>query len=269
LVTACAACGGKPLSNHGDAADVALDRPLQTDAGDDGEALDVNGAPCVPRACYQGFTAACGNCEDDDGDGLVDMQDPQCLSPCDGTEEAFSVPPPPPDGLEGCRGDCLFDANSAQGDDHCDGRADCDPLAPACAYRGATTCDPLLAQPQQCRDVCLPFVPNGCDCFGCCELTPKSGKYVWLNSRAPTGEPSCLSLADAADPARCHPCTPNPTCINRCEDCEVCIGRDRVDPSCASGRSCPAGQACGGSSGFDCPAGAYCLTGCCVVAAGH
>jgi hypothetical protein len=47
-------------------------------------------------------------------------------------------------------------------------------------------------------DYCMPVVPNGCDCFGCCEI---QGQIVHLNS--------------------------SPDCINPCDGvCDVCLGQE-------------------------------------------
>src|SRR5262245_35999596 len=48
----------------------------------------AGGAVIVEVAC-QGHVYACGNTIDDDGDGLIDAQDPDCLGPCDDTEDSY------------------------------------------------------------------------------------------------------------------------------------------------------------------------------------
>src|SRR5689334_21720343 len=52
-----------------------------------GEAATPLTTPAVPTAPVT-TTPACTNEVDDDGDGLVDMEDPNCESPEDTTEEA-------------------------------------------------------------------------------------------------------------------------------------------------------------------------------------
>lgn len=245
-------------------------------SGDAGNA-DGGAAPCVETRCG-GELYACGNCRDDDGDGLVDALDPECLGPCDDTEDSFyrSLPG------GGCRQDCYFDGDRGAGNDGCLWSHACDPksVAPdyppsgnrACAYDPAITLDDagmtcaaaFDEQPAACRDACLPLTPNGCDCFGCCEWPPSSGNFFYLGSRSAQGV-----LCDAAhvnDPSVCRPCTPVPSCMNPCEPCEVCVGRPRPDPSCEPGGSrCGADvQACDPSSG--CGPTYYCITGCCVEA---
>src|SRR5262245_41438285 len=46
------------------------------------------GGPCNITTC-QGKTYACGNCLDDDGDGKIDMEDPDCLGPCHNAENTY------------------------------------------------------------------------------------------------------------------------------------------------------------------------------------
>ena len=41
---------------------------------------------CFPALCPDGNSYGCGDCMDNDDDGLVDDKDPECLGPCDGTE---------------------------------------------------------------------------------------------------------------------------------------------------------------------------------------
>src|SRR6185436_14059305 len=102
-------------------------------------------------------------------------------------------------------------------------------------------------QSQLCLDYCGPLTPNGCDCFGCCELPAESGKYVWLGSDADgTGSGSC-SIAFIDDPTKCEPCLPVAGCLNDCAHCELCLGKLTLPADCA-----PDGGA-GGSGGGQCP----------------
>ncbi len=41
---------------------------------------------CFPVLCPDGNSYGCGDCIDNDGDGLIDDRDPECLGPCDNTE---------------------------------------------------------------------------------------------------------------------------------------------------------------------------------------
>lgn len=255
-------------------------------------------APCVNQT-YQ-----CGDTIDNDGDGLIDWQDPDCLGPCDNTEDSFygGIPGQPgPD----CTVDCYWDSNSGSGNDECYWNHQCDPNektdpghpepASTCPYNQnantpgtGQTCDQLFtAQSDVCASVCGPLTPNGCDCFGCCELPAGSGKYIWLGSEdEATGQGSC-KMEFINDPTKCEPCVPVPGCLNGCDKCELCIGKDTLPPECNPGTGgaggtgggtstggsggsgggtgqCPPGvQACGLPGQALCPVDYYCITGCC------
>jgi hypothetical protein len=75
------------------------------------------------------------------------------------------------------------------------------------------------------------LVPNGCDCFGCCELPAGGGRTVFLGSEPRNGAPRC-SPATVSNPDSCRPCTQVTACLNTCERCEVCIGRPRPPADC-------------------------------------
>jgi hypothetical protein len=177
------------------------------------------GAGCVPVTC-EGAIYACGDCVDNDGDGRVDADDPECFGACDDTEDSFY------DGTVGpsaaaCKQDCYFDRDTGSGNDGCHFSQKCDPLSAdaQCAYDPSTTipgtsssCADLESeQTPDCLSVCLPLVPAGCDCFGCCEIPAGSGVFVWLGSTV-DGVGSCDSES-VGDGTRCRPCTPVPSCF--------------------------------------------------------
>lgn len=230
-----------------------------------------------------GHIYQCGDGLDDDNDGLIDAQDPDCLGPCDNTEDSYYGGIPGQNNSP-CRQDCYFDQDTGTGNDDCFWSQSCDPLSKPpdyppsgdnkCAYNENVTipgtlesCSSLRqAQSQTCADYCGPLTPNGCDCFGCCELPAGSGKYVWLGS-TDNAVGSC-DAANVGDPTKCHPCTPVKSCFNDCGPCEVCIGRSKVPSSCkpdsGAGRQCaPGDQKCGQPGEAPCPANFYCITGCC------
>lgn len=228
--------------------------------------------PCAPTEC-RGKLYACGDCNDNDDDGLVDALDPACLGPCDDDEVGFST------GLANngaaCRQDCYFDGDAGPGNDKCEWSHQCDPLSVAPSYppSGEARCgyDPApsgldcasasVEQPTACLDSCLPLVPNGCDCFGCCELPARSGQYRYVG--AGRGAASC-SLNTLTDAEACPPCTPVSGCLNDCELCEACVGSG-PDPSCEPTATCDVGQdVCDATT--PCAPGFYCVTGCCVQA---
>jgi len=249
------------------------------DAGTDAGPIVITPVKCLNQT-YQ-----CGDAIDNDMDGLTDWQDPDCLGPCDNTENSYYGGIPGQSG-PACDVDCYWDANSGSGDDNCFWNHKCDPLesmAPGtpepfskCAYDPNANisgtnldCTQLQQQqPQACLDFCLNITPNGCDCFGCCELPSGSGKYVWLGSEEPAGTGSC-TIADINDPTKCKACTPVTSCLNACAKCEVCIGKPDLPPECMSSDGgttgqCPMGvQPCGEVGQDACPSGYYCVTGCC------
>ncbi|MCC6524726.1 MAG: hypothetical protein IT373_18865, partial [Polyangiaceae bacterium] len=220
----------------------------------------VNTAPCGNQ------TYDCGDLVDNDSDGLVDYQDPDCLGPCDNTEDTYYTDLPGQAG-GACVSDCFWENGNGSGTDQCYWDWRCDVLAPepGCPYEqdqmvGSFDCQQFFTtQSQTCHDVCAPIAPNGCDCFGCCELPAGSGEHVWL------GVPTC-NLGSLDDPAACPPCTPVPGCDNPCEPCELCLGETELPPGCTPEEQCPPELTPCGLEGQDpCPAGSYCLTGCCIV----
>ncbi|HYQ14705.1 MAG TPA: hypothetical protein VEQ58_03075 [Polyangiaceae bacterium] len=238
----------------------------------DSDVAGPGGAPsCVPTLC-RGKLYECGNCDDNDGDGRVDALDSECLGPCDDDETGFSTGLKPSGGAP-CRQDCYFDGDSGSGNDQCEWSQQCDPLSVApdyppsgdarCAFDQPMTgksLDCSAAQAPTCVDECLPLVPNGCDCFGCCELPARSAEYHFIGRGR--GSLGC-DLASLDDPTSCPPCTPVTTCFNACERCEVCVGGE-ADDSCAAPAACESGQACDVEN--PCDSGDYCVTGCCVPA---
>jgi hypothetical protein len=223
----------------------------------------------------QGHVYRCGNAVDDDDDGLIDDRDPDCLGPCSNNESGYFLGIPGGDSAP-CRLDCYFDQDQGSGNDGCDWDHRCDPLEPdpdpQCAYTSpppaGVTCPP--AQSEECGETCAPLVPNGCDCFGCCELPARSGRYVFIGSVNADGVPTCGSDSVTSD-ADCHPCIPVGACLNTCATCELCLGRTELPPGCGE----PDGgtlDVCGDPDRLDCglpehppcPDGYFCVTGCCT-----
>jgi hypothetical protein len=277
---------GVDAGNGSDAASVDTGPGLDSVVpGPDGNGFDVGPGGCFPAACA-GHQYQCGNCIDDDMDGLVDSQDPDCLNQCDNTETVFDLGIPGGDSGT-CMIDCYYDSDQGPGNDGCTWNYQCDMLSPGddgdrnhCGYSASATCP--ATQPTTCHDVCGPLTPNGCDCFGCCEITPGSGMYVYLGSTPSPGHPQC-SPASLSDPESCRPCTPVADCLNDCGHCELCFGRDTLPPDCFptyDGGTLPDGgplpdggmpavrcsggeQPCGLPGDSLCPAGDFCITGCC------
>ncbi|MFH2005704.1 MAG: hypothetical protein ABI333_03845, partial [bacterium] len=222
----------------------------------------------------------CTDGVDNDGDGKIDAADPECTGPLDNDESSFGTGIPG-DNID-CQQDCFFDGNSGAGDDDCRWNIKCDPAQPApylpppqknCTYDPTLVGNPTKCpnnQSQLCLDFCLPVTPNGCDCFGCCAIpTGGDGGAVKTVMLKPTCKMGVNGLPDPTiinDPYQCPPCTQVPDCLNSCGLCEVCVGKPSPDPSCTSGL-CPPGIIYCGPGGIDpnaCPAGSFCITGCCI-----
>jgi hypothetical protein len=213
-------------------------------ACDPGETLDCAGT-----------IYACTNGEDDDGDGLVDLDDPECLGPCDDSESAFENLGP--HGFTECRRDCAFDGNDGLGDDGCLSNLRCDPLDPGsvvgCEYQPGAPCDSPLGE--ACLPYCIPFTPNGCDCWGCCTIEvdgqPRNIQVTF--------HPDC----SASNLDACPECTQlMDVCGNPCDvdGCEICFGETDKPPDCFAA-ACPDADPC--TSHCDCEPGGYCMQGCC------
>jgi hypothetical protein len=261
--------------------------------------IDAAGSgECTPALC-EGHGYLCGNCLDDDGDGEIDAFDDGCLGPCDDSEDVYDLAIPGGDTAT-CMIDCYYDSDQGSGNDGCAYDSRCDPLGsgtdPGHAGRcGADPDGPGVGCPDTqtdtCHTNCGPLTPNGCDCFGCCEITPGSGDYVFLGSIPEPGHDACAPET-LDDPASCRPCTPVADCLNECGHCELCFGRDTLPPDCLGvdagvppvdaalpdgGRPdaapsdagmpimrCDPGlQPCGLPTDPPCPAGDFCLSGCC------
>ncbi len=203
---------------------------------------------------------ACGDMLDNDGDGYFDLFDPECTGPCDDDEGSFNT------GLPGdnidCIQDCFFDGNSGQGEG-CFWDLTCDPANPGaniegvnCEYDGSNACNNLPHDPKACAAFCEPFVPPGCDCFGCCTVELDDGTTVdiFLNSHpdcALDNLAACSTCTSQADECG-HPCDP--------KGCELCFGQNELPPGCEQ-VDCPNGDAC--EVNEDCPTDYFCLNSCC------
>ncbi|MFI5308195.1 MAG: hypothetical protein ACHQ53_12620 [Polyangiales bacterium] len=219
--------------------------------------------PRVPTQCGD-HVCACDNGRDDDGDGLVDGLDPECTGPFDDDESTFATGAPAPPGAR-CR-DCFWDNNAGSGNDDCRYPSEClSGGSPTGKGGNCASCDPS----QKCVDTCGSRTPNGCDCFGCCEIHRSDGSRVLVELS------DTCSLQKLDDTAACPRCVQSSGCRNDCGPCELCPGRSASDlaPECATAQppgtplpyTCnPGQQVCGPSA--PCPAGTYCQQGCCLYA---
>jgi hypothetical protein len=309
LALALAGCGsdGNGIGNGGDIDGGVLDSgPGGGDTGGDGDGGGNgggdgdggdNGGVIVPtpdggtRVCYpaycEGELRECGDCIDNDGDGFIDDEDPNCLGPCDNNEEGFDLKI---DGgpLSPCQRDCYYDKDSGSGNDKCSWNLGCDPLQPVTT---CSNCNDSANQDPQCLQICGPLTPAGCDCFGCCDIRtdadPDEPNWIFIGSydesQPGQKEGTChMEAAKAGDHEACRPCTPLEECWNPCtHECQLCLGRTVEDlpDHCFDGPGDPVDggspgddpdrcregmQACGLPGDDPCPNGMFCLTGCCI-----
>jgi hypothetical protein len=145
---------------------------------------------------------------------------------------------------------------------------------------GGLTCETAQqTQSEQCAEFCGLRTPNGCDCFGCCEVHAGDQTHtVYLGTYDPINDPDndspagpyygfgTCSMVEIADPSKCAPCIQVAACLNPCDTdhCELCIGMTELPDGCDEA-ACPDGiQSCeAGNLNTDCPLGFFCLTGCC------
>jgi hypothetical protein len=207
-------------------------------------------ARCGNRAC------ACDDGLDNDGDGLIDGLDPECTGALDEDEATFATGKASK--AKNCR-DCFWDEDQGTGNDAC--------RYPSACLRGEEptgngNCSSCQVA-QQCLDTCAARTPNGCDCFGCCEISRANGVTVSIE----LGERCSLDKLD--DTAACPRCTQSTQCRNACGRCELCPGRSLRDlPADCRARTppnqCDEGQpVCAASS--DCTTDQYCQLGCCFA----
>jgi hypothetical protein len=221
-------------------------------------------------------SGACENGLDDDGDGLVDGLDPECVSPLDNDESSFATGIPG-DNQDPKWQDCFFDGNSGGGEDGCR-------YPTECLYGDKDAADEDCSLAQQCIDYCRQLTPNGCDCFGCCTVQTADGDTVDIYTSA-----TC-SLGTVDDEEACPRCQKSVDCNNPCGECELCPGKTVEDLPASCGESggeggqgggpdpgtdggtpppptytCDDGQQVCGPGLAACPAGLYCSLGCCMV----
>lgn len=268
--------GGAPITPTGNT-------PTPADSG---LPFPVNGAGqvlcgSVPCVCSDGL--------DNDSDGITDLADPECVSSWDNDEGSFATGIPGDNRDDACQ-DCFFDGNSGSGNDGCRLPSSC--LTDGTPESGQGSCN-KCEQSDQCKNFCEAYTPNGCDCFGCCDVRVSATevKHVLLAAGCDINGTTLTG---------CMECVPSTTCVNTCGECELCPGKtiDDLPASCTSGGdpgttggdpgttgtngdstggstgvtlppppayTCDnGGQFCGG--GFPaCPAGSLCEFGCCVL----
>lgn len=220
----------------------------------------------------------CSDGVDNDGDGRIDLNDVECVSPLDNDESSFATGIPG-DNVDSCKQDCFFDGNSGMGDDGCEWQLKCDPLNTGTGATASCPYDPNASNcpgpaSVKCQTNCGAVTPNGCDCFGCC-VVPGLNHAIRLDA-------TCTA-AGFNDPAKCPVCTQQTSCMKTCGPCQLCLGKTTLDPSCTPASDggvgtdggsasdggvptpyCPASQIVCGTNANACPNGTLCVTGCCV-----
>lgn len=216
--------------------------PPSPDAGHLASAL------CGSRAC------SCDDGQDNDHDGLMDGLDPECTGAFDDDEATFGIGKPNKQAQ--CR-DCFWDDNAGSGDDGCRYPAECLTGA-SLSNNGKGNCSSCQVG-AQCVNSCQARTPNGCDCFGCCDVVTADASHVFIELSE-----DC-ALDRIGDVKACPRCTPNTDCQNTCGRCELCLGKRAVDlPADCTTHACDNGLSVCNTSA-DCAGSAYCHLGCCLV----
>jgi hypothetical protein len=211
----------------------------------------------VPANCG-GHTCACDDGVDNDQDGLTDGFDPECTNATDDDEASFATGAPAPKSR--CR-DCFWDSNAGPGDDRCRYPEECFTGGTPPGKGACSSCEVSTT----CVDYCQSRTPNGCDCFGCCEITRPDGTSVQVQLT------DTCSLGKLDDHTACPLCSRQSNCRNVCGHCELCPGRTpaMLPADCTGGQNpmspryvCEGRQLC--TDTVPCPSGQYCLLGCCL-----
>jgi hypothetical protein len=210
-----------------------------------------------PLCDNKGTLAVCQCSDDKDNettpDGKIDALDPECSGPFDNDESTFATGIPG-DNSDPFVQDCFFDGDSGGGNDKC--RWDIRCLDFEAPYEGPHCNGQRLEGCVHCRQL----TPNGCDCFGCCDI------YVGDKTYTVRIQDTCTTEA-VENPDLCPPCTKVVDCSNPCDPCEYCIGHE-PEPSCTDADGGITGPCAEGVVECDidgaCPADFGCVSGCCV-----
>ncbi|WP_053231279.1 hypothetical protein [Sandaracinus amylolyticus] len=239
-----------------------------SDAGPGGGGMDATTAddagdtPGADAQLPDGATSftQCTNGVDDDGDGEIDGLDRECTGPTDNDEGTFGTGIPGDNRDPDCQ-DCFFDGNSGSGNDGCRYATTC--LTDGTPTSGSGSCATCEASTQCLEGGCLEATPNGCDCFGCCEV------HVDADTTVNILLGGACSLENIDDETACPRCMPDTECANDCGRCELCLGRTIEDlpADCFPDGGPPIWQ-CDGDQ-VPCPEGTcapgyYCQLGCCL-----
>jgi hypothetical protein len=194
---------------------------------------------------------ACSNGIDDDGDGLIDANDPECVGDMDNDEATFATGMPG-DNRDPKWQDCFFDGNSGAGDDRCR-------YPTGCLTGEIPQTDAACAIAPYCIEHCGALTPRNCDCFGCCTVPNGTSTVDVLLTKSCTG-------AKLSDPTACTRCVKSTNCGPPANDGGAPPpppppppGTEPPPPTstCAGG-----GPVC--SLDMACPMGFACVNGCCT-----
>jgi hypothetical protein len=268
--------GGGAASNGGSAGTTSGAGSSSIDGGGSGALGTTDPSWTIPEELQLcDGPCACADGIDNDGDGDADGFDVECTGPGDDDEGTFAT------GISGDNvdpkwQDCFFDGNSGAGDDGCR-------YATGCLTGELEQADKDCTLSQACIDFCKARTPNGCDCFGCCEIAI-DGDAVFVVATA-----GC----DLDKPETCTTCVQTTQCENTCGECELCPGKgpDDLPDSCGSSGTAGSGGSTGtagtdGTAGTtsteeppiytcdngedvcrsnaDCQGGSFCSFGCCL-----
>jgi hypothetical protein len=175
--------------------------------------------------CPSDCAATCGDTTCDSGAGETAATCPaDCVASCG-------------DGL--CTHTETFDTCSLDCDELC-GNGACELGHPACNLSDRSTClvgslgkyEPVTG----CANMCVPFVPTGCDCWGCCTFcvdnvcanisaaTPFSNYWNYDSSKAATKSYAC-NESTFDDPSKCMRCEQATESARDCAiDCAAVCG---------------------------------------------
>jgi hypothetical protein len=209
---------------------------------------DAGLALCGKHVC------ACSNQEDDDLDRFADGFDDECTGAFDDDEASL--------GTGGIKignaqcANCFFGGHPGLSEDPCRISVSClQGGLPQRVPASCSTCDPST----ECVDSCLARTPNGCDCFGCCEVRLQNGSVVKVMLAAECSIEGNLVQG-------CQACVPNEACFNECGPCELCPGKTLADlpDECQreGGVACEGSPVCAPEN--PCDLGQWCGFGCCL-----
>lgn len=239
------------------AQDEEADAQVDSGVEREGSVDDASSGAALISQC-EGGQCQCADGKDNDGDDASDGFDPECLYSLDNDESSFATDLHDSEGLKrGCQ-DCFFDRDSKY-DEGCRRSTMCEGDNAAGMGCGGNKCMPGEA----CVKNCARLTPNGCDCFGCCQvgnLYPEIPGLSVLLVESCKADPKLLK-----DPKACPRCKLSESCQNPCGECELCLGKTLADlpsycvsPVCDETRdSCSWDKLCPG-------AGYYCYLGCCL-----